>query len=55
MSFETNKASENESTGHVELTIVLSQSIPFEASLTLHAIDDTTTSKLYSANNILVL
>ena len=51
VSFENTDISKSESTGHVELTVLLSQSVPFEANLTLHAKDDTAKSKLYSASN----
>ena len=55
MLFKNTNTSEPESTGHVELAVVLSQSLPFKANLTLRAIDDTATGKLYSTNNIFML
>ena len=35
----------------VELTLSLSQAVPFNTSLELRSIDDTTTSELCSVNN----
>ena len=48
MSFETRQYEVEEGDRSVELTLSLSQPVPFNTSLELHAIDDTTTSELCS-------
>ena len=53
MSFETRQYEFEEGDGSVEVTISLSQLVPFNTSLELQTIDDTTTSELCSVNNCL--
>ena len=45
VSFKEERYEVEEGDGHVELTLVLSQAVPFETSLELQNIDDTTTSE----------
>ena len=44
VSFETTRYEVEEGDGHVELTIALTEGVPFHASLELQTIDDTTTT-----------
>ena len=51
MSFESIKCEVEEGVGHVELTLALSQAVPFNTYLELQTIDDTATGKLCSVKN----
>ena len=44
VSFESTRYEIEEGDGHVELTIALTEAVPFHASLELQTIDDTTTT-----------
>ena len=44
VSFESTKYEVEEGVGHVELTLALSQAVPFNTSLEIQTIDDTTTT-----------
>ena len=50
VSFETTQYEFEEGDGSVEVTLSLSQPVPFNTSLELQTIDDTTTSELCSVN-----
>ena len=45
VSFESTTYEVEEGDGHVELTLELTQAVPFNTSLELQTIDDTTTSE----------